>query len=357
MTQYFYTIPVLLSAVICMLFLTVTNEHLLPAHRRAFLVTFSGVFLVTVCEVVSVVVNGAAPALKGVHFLSNYLGFLLTPVLMAFFASGIGRFHRIKGFMVGASAYFVLYNILVMTKQVFFIGEQNSYHRGNLFFLYVVSYFCAVVYLLYETLKYSQKGFLQHKAFACFLAVGFLVATSVQVLKPDVYLTRITVVLCLCMYFAYNLELTNLFDQLTGVLNQATYLRKVTELKPGQTVVILDIDDFKYINDHYGHQYGDQCLMKVSEIARAVFANHGQCYRIGGDEFAIILGKCHNVERLITRFEEGVAARFKNAPYQLTASLGYSHFEKDDTFETVIQRADFHMYDAKNERKSKRGSL
>lgn len=357
MIQYFYTIPVLLLTVVCMLFLTVTNEHLLSAHRRAFLVTFFGVFLVTVCEVVSVVANGAAPVLKGIHFLSNYLGFLLTPVLMAFFASGIGRFHRIKGFIVGASVYFVLYNILVMTKQLFFIDGQNGYHRGSLFCLYVIAYFCAVVYLLYETLKYSQKGFLQHKAFVYLLAAGFLVATSVQVLKPDVYLTRITVVLCLCMYFAYNLELTNLFDRLTGVLNQATYLRKVKELKPGQTVVIMDIDDFKYINDHYGHQYGDHCLVKVSEMARTVFANHGECYRIGGDEFAIVLGKCHNVDRLIARFEEGLAARFQKAPYQLTVSLGYSQFKKDDTFETVIQRADFHMYDVKNERKSKRGGF
>lgn len=357
MTQYIYTIPVLLLTVVCMLFLTATNEHLLSAHRKAFFVAFSGAFFIMVCEVVSVIADGATPVWKSIHFLSNYLGFLLTPVLVAFFATAIGRFHRVKGFAVGAAAYFVFYNVLVMTKQLFFVDAQNNYHRGSLFFLYVIFYFCAVVYLFYETLKYSQKGFIQHKVFIYILAVGFLSSSLIQVLKPDVYITRITIILCLCMYFAYNLELTNLFDKLTGVLNQATYLRKVKELKPEQIVAILDIDNFKYINDHYGHQYGDKCMAMISETMRTVFANYGQCYRIGGDEFAIIIRKCHNVERLFTRFEDAITARFKKAPYQVTISLGYSQYEKDDTAEAVVKRADFNMYEVKNQKKAKKGGF
>ena len=156
----------------------------------------------------------------------------------------------------------------------------------------------------------------------------------------------------LCAYYAYNMELANLFDKLTGILNQGTYLRKVKDLKEEQIVIILDIDNFKAMNDSYGHQFGDECLRKISRTIKSVFGNHGQCYRIGGDEFAVILRKNHNVEDLIKRFEIALADKFKNNPYQLSISLGYSKYEKDDSFEAVIQRADFNMYNVKKQKKA-----
>jgi diguanylate cyclase (GGDEF)-like protein len=146
--------------------------------------------------------------------------------------------------------------------------------------------------------------------------------------------------------------LTNLFDKLTGVLNQGTYLRKIKELKVQQIVIILDVDDFKYINDNYGHQYGDKCLGIISQAIKSIFGNYGQCYRIGGDEFAVILRKYSNVESLITRFEKTIADKFKSLPYQLSVSLGYSKYGKNDSIETVIQRADFNMYNAKKQKKT-----
>ena len=351
LTQYLYTIPILFITILCMVFLTVTNEQILPAHKKAFFVVFLGAFFITVCEVLSILLDGSAMILKFIHFLSNYFGFLLTPILITFFAASIGRFYRLKGPVIGSAVYFVVCNVLIITKQLFFIDAQNNYHRGDLFFLYIISYFLAVLYLLYETLQYSKKGFLKHRIFAYLLGLSFLLSSSIQVFNPEVYITRITVVFCLCLYYAYNIELTNLFDKLTGVLNQGTYLRKIKELKEQQIVIILDIDDFKYINDNYGHQYGNKCLVLISQAMRAIFENHGQCYRIGGDEFAIILRKCHNVDRLITRFEKAVADKFKNTSHQLTVSLGYAKYENNDSIETVIQRADYNMYNVKNQKK------
>ena len=357
MTQYLYTLLILFMTILCMLFLTVTNEYILPVHKKAFFVGFSGEFFITVCEVLSLFLNGADTEFKFIHFLSNYFGFLFTPILMIFFAVSIGRFHRLKFATIGISAYFIFCNVLVVTKQLFFIDAQNNYHRGNLFPLYIISYFMATLYLLYETLRYSRKGFLQHKIFACLLSFCFLLSSSIQVLNPEVYITRISVVFSLCVYYAYSIELTNLFDKLTGVLNQGTYLRKIKELKEQQIVIILDIDDFKYTNDNYGHQYGDQCLGIISQAIKSIFGNYGQCYRIGGDEFAVILRKYSNVESLITRFEKTIADKFKSLPYQLSVSLGYSKYEKNDSFETVVQRADRNMYNVKNQKKTLKAAV
>lgn len=352
MTQYLYTIPVLFMMVLCMLFLTVTNEYILATHKKGFCIAFLGEFFITICEVLSIFFNGSAIAFKPIHFLSNYLGFLLTPILIIFFATAIGNFRHFKGAVIGSIAYFFLYNCLVVTKQLFFIDAQNNYHRGNLFLIYVISYFLTIIYLLYETLRYSRKGFLQHKIFAYLLSFFFLASSSIQVFVPEVYITRIAVIMSLCAYSAYNIDLANLFDKLTGILNQGTYLRKVKDLKEGQIVIILDIDSFKEINDNYGHQFGDECLRNISRAIKSVFGNYGQCYRIGGDEFAVILKRYHNVEGLIKRFEIAVADKFKNKPCQLSLSLGYSKCEKNDSFEAVIQRADSNMYDAKKQKKA-----
>ena len=250
------------------------------------------------------------------------------------------------------TAYFVLCNVLIATRQLFYIDAQNNYHRGPLFLAYIICYFFAVVYLLYETLRYSRKGFLQHKVFAYILSIFFLLASCIQVIKPAVYTTRIAVVLSLCVYYAYNTEFTNLFDKLTGVLNQGTYLRKIKELKVHQTVIILDIDEFKSINDNYGHLYGDKCLTTVSRVAKAVFGPFGQCYRIGGDEFAVILRRNSNVEVLIERLEKKVADKFQNEPCKLSFSFGFSKYEAGESCESVAERADFNMYKEKNQKKA-----
>ena len=337
---------------LCMIFLTVTNEFILDTHKKGFFIAFLGEFFIIVCEVLSIFLNGSAIAFKPIHFLSNYLGFLLTPIIIIFFATSIGNFRHFKGAIIGIFAYFVLFNCLVATKQLFFIDAQNNYHRGYWFPIYIISYFLAFIYLLYETLRYSRKGFLQHKNFAYLLSFFFLASSSIQVFIPEVYMTRIAVVMNLCVYYAYNVGLTNLFDKLTGILNQGTYLRKVKDLKEKQVVIILDIDNFKEINDSYGHKFGDECLSNISHTIKSVFGKYGQCYRIGGDEFAIILRRHHNVEGLIKCFEIAVADRFKNKPCQLSFSLGYSKCEKNDYYETVIQRADFNMYNVKNQKKA-----
>ncbi len=352
MTQYLYSVPILFMTILCMLFLTINNDYISTPHKKGFFVIFFGEFFVTIFEVLSLFLNGSDSQFKFIHFLSNYLGFLLTPILIMFFATSIGRFHRVKPAFFGIFAYFILFNILVVTKQIFYIDAQNNYHRGNLFQVYVISYFLAVIYLLYETLRYSRKGFLQHQVFAYILSFCFLFSSSIQVINSDVYLTRITVVLSLCICYSYNLELTNLFDKLTGVLNQGTYLKKIKDLKPEQIVIILDIDNFKLINDNYGHQYGDKCLSTISRILKSVFEKHGQCYRIGGDEFAVVLRKKCNVIALISRFENNVTEKFKNEPHKLSVSLGFSKFEKNDHFEAVIQRADSNMYNIKKQKKA-----
>ena len=352
MTQYLFTLPLLFAAILCALFLTSTNQYILPEHKKGFYIAFSGEIFIIIFEVLTIFLNGSPSEFKLLHFFANYVGFLLTPVLIALFAASVGRFHNLKKVLIGIGVYFVIFNVLIASKKLFFIDAQNIYHRESLFFVYVISYILATIYLLYETVRYSKNGFLYHRIFAYLLSVFFLVSCCLQVFVPEVYTTRMAVTLCLCLYYTYNISLSDLFDKLTGLLGQSIYLKRIAELKVGQTVVILDIDDFKKINDNFGHQNGDKCLKLIAKAIKSAFGSYGQCYRIGGDEFAVILKNNARIDSLIAQCERNVADKTVKFVCPVSVSIGYCKYEhSDDSYETILQRADSNMYNVKNQRK------
>ena len=351
MTQYLFTLPILFMTIFCMLFLTSTNQFILPEHKKGFYIAFSGEFFIIVFEVLTIFLNGSAKGFKPLHFFANYAGFLLSPVLIAFFASSIGFFRHFKKTIIGVGVYFIFFNVLIATNKLFSIDDKNIYHRESYFFVYVIAYLLATVYLLCETLRYSKKGFIYQRIFAILLSVFFLVTCCFQTLKPEVHTTRIAVTLSLCLYYIHNTALTDLFDKLTGILNQSTYLKKIEELKVGQTVVILDVDDFKKFNDDFGHQYGDNCLKIIAKAIKSSFGSYGQCYRIGGDEFAVILKNSSNIESLIAQCEKTIADKTKKFVCHVSVSIGYCKYEQGDSYEKVVKRADSNMYNVKKQRK------
>ena len=82
----------------------------------------------------------------------------------------------------------------------------------------------------------------------------------------------------------------NQLDALTGLLNQNSYLNRTAEMRrSGGVLVVFDVDGFKQINDRYGHLQGDVCLAEIADCIKKAYARCGYCYRIGGDEFCVLL--------------------------------------------------------------------
>ena len=118
---------------------------------------------------------------------------------------------------------------------------------------------------------------------------------------------------------------------------------------------MFDVDNFKQINDCYGHVQGDVCLAEIAECIKKVYANYGYCYRVGGDEFCVLLknsekeGICK--QEFLWRMEE----KRRKITFLPTVSYGSASFSGEDIVE-VKERADRDMYQYKNERK-KRSSM
>lgn len=149
-------------------------------------------------------------------------------------------------------------------------------------------------------------------------------------------------------------------DALTGLANRAAFTVALTHALRSDTfgevsVLFVDMNDFKEINDHLGHDAGDQVLREVgSRLSRA--SREGDvCARLGGDEFAVLLPGAGEAaaQDAARRVSDAVAAPLRRAddvPVPLSASVGWATVPTGSDPEELLRRADAAMYAAKRAR-------
>jgi diguanylate cyclase (GGDEF)-like protein len=162
----------------------------------------------------------------------------------------------------------------------------------------------------------------------------------------------------------YQVLQASLKDPLTNLLNRSSLDSTLQrEMKLAQrhstqlAVMILDIDNFKMINDMYGHLAGDAILIRVAKLILETIRETDIAFRIGGEEFLVSISgsDAAGIERLAERLRKKVEATtvyFEGKQMQFTISLGVSYFGLNDTQNELISRADKAMYTAKNSGKN-----
>lgn len=140
---------------------------------------------------------------------------------------------------------------------------------------------------------------------------------------------------------------TSFEDTIKREMSLAT--RNATSL----SLIFLDIDHFKAINDTYGHECGDTTLVLGTKWIKESLRNSDMVFRYGGEEFVILLNgtDAGGAELLAERVRVSIASHtiaFGMQTLKITASLGVSTLRANDTLESFVQRADKAMYIAKN---------
>jgi diguanylate cyclase (GGDEF)-like protein len=145
-------------------------------------------------------------------------------------------------------------------------------------------------------------------------------------------------------------------DSLTGLHNRR-YFHEVLARECSRAhrygrrlaLVVLDLDDFKAVNDRVGHLAGDQALAEAAERLRGVVRSADIACRVGGDEFAVVLpeSSLQDAEQLFRRILDAVSGRPLGVAGQLLLSAGIAELRGGDDAATLFQRADEALYQAK----------
>jgi len=150
-----------------------------------------------------------------------------------------------------------------------------------------------------------------------------------------------------------------MLDPLTGLHNRryaqerlATEIARAQRGKTSLTVLAMDIDDLKMINDRHGHAAGDLALQIFGERLSKAIRGSDLAVRIGGDEFVVLLPECdlQQVKIVLERLE-GLEVEFDSGKTVLRFSAGWTDYQTGETAEQFLQRADQALYNQKQGRK------
>ena len=150
-------------------------------------------------------------------------------------------------------------------------------------------------------------------------------------------------------------------DELTGLYNRRFVVEKLAQdlMEPNRqdALVMIDVDDFKHVNDCYGHDAGDMVLVCISNIMESVCRRH-KVVRWGGEEFLIILmavtkQECFEVCEEIRKEIQAFPFLQGNTTFYCTVTLGISLFDKEQSFKMNMTHADMALYRGKKTGKNR----
>lgn len=154
-------------------------------------------------------------------------------------------------------------------------------------------------------------------------------------------------------------------DHLTGIANRMVFEKELqNSIKNARrygrkgAVVFIDMNDFKSINDNYGHKVGDKVLKSVAEVLKDVFRDTDTIARLGGDEFAVLMDEADETEalwktKLLQSAIDAIRIPHEGSSIKIAASLGFKIFNKETTLsaDEIVEHADKAMYGNKAEQK------
>ena len=187
---------------------------------------------------------------------------------------------------------------------------------------------------------------------------GFLINLGIGFL---IILLTIGVVGYTINLYQKRLEVMASVDKLTGVGNRQVFdwaleqtLKLLRRTPRPLSVILLDIDHFKKVNDTLGHLKGDLAIRKIADVVRDVIRESDLLCRWGGEEFIVLVDNCA-LDQAVA-LAESIRLAVADSPifepdegYRLTVSLGVAEVTNDEDAISLVGRADRHLYQAKNE--------
>lgn len=359
MFDYYFSI--IFFAVFLMIVLKVMvhyNVFLEPDQKQRLGWLSTLLIIAALSEFSGVYLDGTAAFLRPVHIAVKVTELSLAPVIPYLCASVIQKQPLPKLLRLGLCAHAALEVLSGLIGGIFYVDADNFYFHGPFYPVYVLAFLSGILFFIGIVLLECRVQYGIRRILLLFLPAFAIFGLLLQFVLSDAKVIWLcTSIDVLLMYVLY-MELTQNIDPLTHLLNRQCYESRISRLREPVLIFYFDVDDFKLVNDTYGHSFGDLTLATAGECIQSVFGKAGECYRIGGDEFCAILSyDKFQPEDLLKEFlhsTETVRQKNRRFPY---VSAGYAHFRPgEDQIADVVKTADTFMYLQKRNAKEKRAA-
>ena len=338
-----------------------TNQFDEKAYNFMLIVTF----IATINETLSFIIDARPGFIFHIlQYISNTISSASSGIIgycwCLFVEYHIHRnFKRIKKKSRILSVPLIIATILIFinllgTGIIFDISKENVYTRGPMNFILYIFVFVYYIESIYTVQKAKNDSILVEFFPIYFFIIPCMIGTMIQ----GFFFGISTVWLCVAIAFIIvyiEIQISISFiDDLSGLYNRKYmnhYLDKLQNDKPKHVYgFLMDINDFKTINDIYGHLKGDQAIIQFGKILQHSIDKDSVAIRMGGDEFVIFAILKSNEEALALkkRIEQNVRQFNTNStePFHLSFSIGMAKYSGN--IETFLSSMDDSMYEAKN---------
>ena len=328
-----------------------TGRMLDGREKRVALLSALMVGFLSAAEFIGVYYDTTGGGQMSLHTAVKFVELSLTPALL--FAMGmIMNSRRPFGWAAMPIVLsFALETVLLPFRLVFYVDDANVYHHGRFYWIYLVLIVISAVFLCFEFFMLARKLQSRH-SFYCILSVLLpLICFVAHILVPEIRMAWLGVSIAFVMMYSAHCSVKLCNDHITRLLDRSSFDADLKAMRKGSTLIFFDINKFKQLNDDHGHIVGDEYLSSIARFIREAYGKVGRCYRIGGDEFAVIIYKKNaDVRQVNETFLSLLDKARESDPLLPRISIGSCTYTgENQSKKDVFNTADMRMYSNKAE--------
>ena len=241
---------------------------------------------------------------------------------------------------------------------IFTVSENNVYERGSLVFMTYLILFLYFIYSLF-LVDTSKKGGLHLRFFPVYyFVIPCMLGTVIQGMVYGITIGWTSVAIAFIFVSIQTQSLNALVDPLSGLYNRIYMDCIISQFKQNMKYciygIMIDVNDFKRINDVYGHSKGDDAIRAIGMILTDSIPDNGLAIRYAGDEFIVFIRTDREefVQKIMGQVEENVEKfnSLEEEPFRISLAMGYSRYEPSSgNVEQFLSAMDEKMYEAKTQ--------
>lgn len=350
------------------------NSRMTQTNKRFLYATYALIAAAAFAEWLGVQLDGNPAFPEWTLRTVKCVDYVLTPMAGGVFAFQMNLDNRLQKVLNAVLAVNVAFQIVAaFGGWMTVVDASGHYSHGPLYPVYLCICLVIVGLLIGQFIIYGRSFEHQNRKSLYAIMGMLLIAIALQEAIPGVRVEYLAMSVAVVLMFIHSSEFAQLstdnlliaqqraldIDTLTGLRSRYAYAKLIEDYKSqeslplGLCVFVIDVDDLKGVNDRMGHDAGDDMLCGAADSIRRTFGDSGQCFRTGGDEFAVFVEGIGGgqAEKLMKQLDEEAGKWHGESGVEVKMSAGFARAQARPwaNVEELLKAADAKMYAMKSE--------